>query len=454
MTSLPVRLRVTLAFTLAMAVLLAALGVFLYLQLRSDLNETINDTLASRFDEVSGLVASSPDLGGGSAGSEDETFVQVVRPDGTLEYFTQAAGDAPLLADAEIRRALDGRVEVERETIPGIDGGARLLAGPALGDRSLVVVVGASLDDREETLSSLATLLVIGGPIALILAAGAGYWAAGTALRPVEAMRRRAAEISAGDYGERLPVPPVDDELGRLGTTLNEMLGRLEAAIERERRFVDDASHELRTPLALHRAELELALRYGDDPEGLRRSIASAIEEVDRLVALAEALLVVARSGEGGLALARETVAVGDVFDTVLERFRTRAATAGRSLQAVAGGELTVYADRLRLEQALTGLIDNALRHGAGEVRLWGEERDRNVVMHVTDEGAGFPADFIEHAFERFSRADAARGRGGAGLGLAIVDTIATAHGGSATARNLAEGGADVSIEVPATLAE
>ena len=103
----------------------------------------------------------------------------------------------------------------------------------------------------------------------------------------------------------------MDDELGRLGTTLNEMLGRLEAAIERERRFVDDASHELRTPLALHRAELELALRYGDDAEGLRRSIASAIEEVDRLVALAEALLVVARSGEDGLALAREPVAVG-----------------------------------------------------------------------------------------------------------------------------------------------
>ena len=449
MSSLPIRVRVTAAFTLATAALLAALGVFLYLQLRSDLNETIDDTLDSRLDEVAGLVASSPRLGGPAAGDEDETFVQVVRPNGTLAYFTQAAGDAPLLADAEIRRALESRVEVERESLPGIDGGARLLAGPALGERPLVIVVGASLDDREETLSSLATLLGLGGPIALILAALAGYWVTGTALRPVEGMRRRAAEISTGGSGERLPVPPVDDELGRLGTTLNEMLGRLEGAIERERRFVDDASHELRTPLALHRAELELALRYGDDPEGLRRSIASAIEEVDRLVALAEALLVVARSGEDGLALTREPVSVGDLFATVLERFRARAAHANRSLEIVAGSELTVAGDRLRLEQALTGLVDNALRHGAGEVRLWAEERDGEVVMHVTDEGAGFPNDFIAHAFERFSRADAARARGGVGLGLAIVDTIATAHGGSARARNLPEGGADVSIALP-----
>ena len=119
-----------------------------------------------------------------------------------------------------------------------------------------------------------------------------------------------------------------------------------------------------------------------------------------------------------------------------MQRFRGRAASANRDLVTGEGEELTLSGDRLRLEQALTGLVDNALRHGAGEVRLWAEERDGSVVMHVTDQGAGFPEDFIAHAFERFSRADQARGRGGAGLGLAIVDTIAKAHGGSAAARN------------------
>ena len=313
------------------------------------------------------------------------------------------------------------------------------------------MVVGASLDDRDETLATLLTLILIGGPAALLLASAAGYWAAGGALRPVERMRARAAEISATEPGERLPVPEVNDELGRLGTTLNEMLERLEAAIERERRFVDDASHELRTPLALHRAELELALRYGEDADALRASINSAIEEVDRLVALAEALLVVARSGEEGLALAREPVAAGDLFETLIERFGSRALNAHRSLEIGEGGNLVVSGDRLRLEQALTSLVDNALRHGAGAVRLSAQRENGAVAIHVTDEGAGFPDDFLPHAFERFSRADASRGRGGAGLGLAIVDTIATAHGGAAYAVNRPEGGADVSLTLPAS---
>lgn len=451
MSALPVRLRVTLAFTVAMAALLAALAAFLYLQLRSDLDETIDDGLRSRLGEVSGLVGSSRNLRGEAPAGfadEDETFVQILRDDGEIAHATSAAGEEPLVSAAQIPSPGSPPLQVEHDSFPGLDGGVRLLVAPP-GESGLAVVVGASLDDREETLGRLVTLLLIGGPAALLLASLAGYWAAGAALRPVEAMRRRAAEITAGEPGERLPVPPVDDELGRLGATLNDMLGRLEAAIERERRFVDDASHELRTPLALHRAELELALRYGDDPEGLRRSIASAIEEVDRLVALAEALLVVARSGDDGLALAPEKTLVGDLFATVEQRFRGRAAVDGRKLALGDSRGLALAVDRLRIEQALTGLVDNALRHGEGKVRLWAEERDGVVVLHVTDEGPGFPDDFIERAFERFSRADAARGRGGAGLGLAIVETIATAHGGSAQARNLPEGGADVSITLP-----
>jgi two-component system, OmpR family, sensor kinase len=452
MSSLPVRLRVTLAFTMAMAILLAALGAFLYLQLRSDLDETIDDNLRSRLGEVSALAASSPRLDRtvtAAFAEEDETFVQILRADGSLAFTTSAAGDQPLVTQAETPPEGVTR-EIERSSLPGMDGGARLLVAP-VDDGRLTVIVGATLDDRDETLTTLLTLILIGGPVALLLASGAGYWAAGGALRPVERMRARAAEISATAPGERLPVPDVNDELGRLGTTLNEMLDRLEAAMERERRFVDDASHELRTPLALHRAELELALRYGEDADALRASINSAIEEVDRLVALAEALLVVARSGEEGLALAREPVAAGDLFETAIERFGTRALNAHRTLEVGEGGDLVVSGDRLRLEQALTSLVDNALRHGAGAVRLAAQPENGAVAIHVTDEGAGFPDDFLPHAFERFSRDDAARGRGGAGLGMAIVDTIATAHGGTAYAVNRPEGGADVSLTLPAS---
>jgi two-component system OmpR family sensor kinase len=269
---------------------------------------------------------------------------------------------------------------------------------------------------REETfddaLDSLATLLLFGGPVALLLASLAGYGVARATLRPV--------------------------------------LDRLEAGLERERRFVDDASHELRTPLTLHKTELELALRHGASKEELRAAIASGLEEIDRLVQLAEDLLVVARSEEGGLAIAPEPVPIADLFATASERFRARASESGRAIVVDGGVDLVVEGDRLRLEQALTNMVDNALRHGEGEVRLWAAKDGSRVKLHVSDRGVGFPPEFAPKAFERFSRADPARGRGGSGLGLAIVKTIALAHRGRAGAENDPAGGADVWIEISA----
>jgi signal transduction histidine kinase len=137
-------------------------------------------------------------------------------------------------------------------------------------------------------------------------------------------MRQRAAAISAAEPKQRLPLPAADDEIHRLGETLNQMLGRLETAIERERAFVDDASHELRTPLALHKTELELALLYARTPEELRSAISSAVVEVDRLIQLAEDLLVLARSEEGKLALDLRRVGVSELLGDVRERFAVR----------------------------------------------------------------------------------------------------------------------------------
>lgn len=322
-------------------------------------------------------------------------------------------------------------------------------------DRDIPARAGeTAMSEREESfdeaLDNLATLLLIGGPGALLLASLAGYTAAGAALRPVEEMRQRASEISAGGPEERLPVPPANDELRRLGQTLNEMLARIEATLERERRFVDDASHELRTPLALHKTELELALRHGGGEEELRAAIASGLEEVDRLAQLAEDLLVVARSGEGGLEIVAEPVGVAELLGAVASRFDAHVVESGRGLVVGEAEGLPVTGDRLRLEQALTAMIDNAFRYGEGEVRLLAVDKDGTVELHVGDRGTGFPPAFLPHAFERFSRADPARGRGGSGLGLAIVQAIARAHGGRVGAVNDPGGGADVWIEVPA----
>jgi signal transduction histidine kinase len=262
-------------------------------------------------------------------------------------------------------------------------------------------------------------------------------------------MRARAAEISSAEPDQRLPVPPTHDEIARLGTTLNAMLERLGEALEHERAFVADAGHELRTPLAILKAELELALQRGRSPEELRAALGSAAEETDRLTQLAEDLLTIAQTDRGELPVRLGRVDVAEILDGVASRFTRRAEASGRELQQRAEPGLTVAADRLRLEQALGNLLDNALRYGEGPVELAALARDGSVELHVRDRGAGFPEEFRGRAFERFSRADASQRHDGSGLGLAIVEAISRAHRGEAHVENRDGGGADAWLVLP-----
>ena len=438
-----------------MAIVLCATGLFLYLRLQSELDRLIDQDLESRSQQLIGEVRVA-DSGLGEAArslldTKSDDFAQVLTRSGRLFAPDRQRGAHPVLRGNEIGDAARGPITIERLRTDAEAQPERFLARPFQFERqALIVVVGASLERRDDALSSLLTLLAIGGPVALLLASLAAYWTVGAALRPVEAMRHRAADVSASGSRQRLPVPPARDELQRLGETLNRMLDRLEIAIERERAFVDDASHELRTPLAAHRAELELALRYGATSEELRAAIASAIEEADRLSQLAEALLVIARSDKGELVLKREPLDVADLFETVRDRMSERAGRDRRSLEFEDASDTRIHADRLRVEQALGNLLENALRYGAGTVRVWSRADNGRVQIHVGDEGPGFPPEFLPHAFERFRRADTARSGDGAGLGLAIVKAIATAHGGEAVASNPGRGGADVWIELQA----
>ncbi len=287
-------------------------------------------------------------------------------------------------------------------------------------------------DDRDDVLGGLITTFAVASPVAVLVASLLGYVLAGAALRPVEAMRARAAGVSLAPGGERLPLPAARDEIRRLGETLNEMLDRLSRSFERERRFVADASHELRTPVAVLKTELEGALRAGGHAPEVRAALVAAVEECDQLAQLAEDLLVLARAGEGRLPVRPEPLAVAPLLEGVRDRFSDRAGQHGRDIR-VAVGELTVTADPLRLRQALGNLVDNALRHGAGAITLAGRAADGGVALEVSDEGPGFGNDIAGRAFERFARGDAARTRGGSGLGLAIVRAIAEAHDGRAS---------------------
>jgi heavy metal sensor kinase len=451
----PTRVRVTVAFTAVMAVLLAGAGMFLYLRLGSTLEATVDRGLRSRAGDVAALIKQA-DSGLAQAGrspltEQGESLAQILDSRGRVVDASPTLRAHPLLTAGEVRVATTRTTIVEHDRSAVGHDRVRLLATPVEAQgRRLIVVVGSSLEPVEEAQSGLGRLLVVGGPIALLLASLAGYGAAAGALRPVEQMRRRAREIQATRPGRRLPVPPSKDEVGRLGETLNEMLDRLEDAFAHERRFVADASHELRTPLAILKGELELALRDATDVEEMRAAVTSAAEEADRMVQLAEDLLVIARSDQGRVPVRLAAVDAGEVLATARRRFASRASEQGVTLEICAPDDQPLVADRVRLEQALGNLIDNALRHGSGTVTLAVEPRGDRVEVHVRDDGPGFPDHFIADAFERFTRADAARSRGGAGLGLAIVAAIARGHGGTAHARNRPEGGADVWMDLPA----
>jgi two-component system OmpR family sensor kinase len=454
MTRVPIRVRVAAAFAVAMTLVLAWTGWFVYMRVDSHLSNELDRQLRLRTHDLAVLVrdsrASLEAASGAPLVERGENYAQLVDARGRVLDATRPLGTAPLLGAAELRNARSGTIFAERDSVPGLDEPSRLLATPVVrrGQR-LVIVVGATSQDRAETLASLRDQLLIVGPIALVLASIAGYFLAGLSLRPVESMRRRAAAISAETPGERLPVPRTGDEVERLGETLNAMLGRLEEALQRERDFVADAGHELRTPLAYLRTELELALRHADSPEELRTAVRASSEEVERLAQLAEDLLLIARSERGRVPLRLETLEASELLTSIASRFEWRAQEAGRLLRALPSSGFPVRGDRIRLEQALGNLVDNALRYGAGEVRLSAARSDGLVELHVTDEGGGFPPEFLAQAFERFARFDQARTRGGSGLGLSIVRAIAEAHGGSAHLANTNRGGADVWVVLP-----
>lgn len=452
-----IRLRVTLAFAAVMTIVLGATGVFVYLRFGAELDNATNNGLRSRAGDVAALVQEAdPGLSEGRRGrlaGQAENFAEILNANGTVLDATAQLRGHELLTAPELRRATRSAILLERGPLPGLRGNSRLLATPiSAGGRRVVVVVGTSTKPLTDSRSDLVQLLLLGGPIALLLASIAAYGVAAGALRPVEAMRSRAAEISTAAPDQRLPVPRTGDEIARLSSTLNAMLQRLGDALAHERQFVADASHELRTPLAILKTELELALSRGRSREELQGALASAAEETDRLTQLAEDLLVIAQSDRGKLAVALVQTDIAEVLEGVVDRFSRRAAERGRALEISIEPGLSAPVDRLRVEQALGNLVDNALRYGDGRVGLDAKGADGFVELHVTDRGPGFSQDLAGRAFERFSRADTGHADGGSGLGMAIVDSIARAHHGETRLRNRPDGGADVWLLLPVAL--
>jgi two-component system, OmpR family, sensor kinase len=450
---LPIRLRLTLPFAVAMTVVLAAMGLFIYVRVGGTMLSSIDQNLRAQVIEARQNAAEGHHLVDEDV-SDGPTIAQLVAADGKVTE--SIPRPLPPLATGAVTATTHVSLSIK-----GLRHQWRIERTPVtLDGKPATLVVGRSLAARAETLHRLGHEFLFAAPVALLLALLAGYALAAAALRPVEAMRRRAAAVTAASPGRRLPVPATRDEISALAVTLNDMLERLEGSFERERRFVSDASHELRTPLALLRAELELALRRPRTREELETALASAAEETERLVRLAEDLLLIARSDQGHLPIRLERMHASEVLERVRARFSARAGTLGRRLELAPEGSTDpeLVADPARVEQALGNLVDNALQHGGGAIRLTAMQHEVEpgdpelpvVELHVTDQGVGLPPDFLGRAFDRFSRPDDGRSSGGTGLGLAIVALIAHAHGGEAHVANRLEGGADLWITLPA----
>ena len=445
---LPIRARLTIAFAAVIATVLVAAGIFLYSQFAADLDAQIDAALRAEAADLTALVKEG---GPGAVAFSGEPLAQVYGAGGRLLATTRRANGLRLLTPAEALRATRRRRTIGRHALPA--GAVRIRAVPARAPdgRRVAVAVADRLARRDRELARLRTLLLIAGPLALLLASLAGHEVARAALAPVERMRWQAERITEEELSERLPVPASADEISALGRTLNAMLDRVEAAVARERRVVSDASHELRTPLTTLRAEVDLALLGDRDPAELRAALESAAAEARRMSRLADDLLVLARADQGRLPLHPERLLARDLLDAAAGR-ADAAARMGERAIVVADGrdDVAVRADRDRAAQTLDNLLSNALRYGDGTITLSARADGELVELHVADEGPGFPDELLGRAFERFARGADARGtEPHSGLGLALVEALALAHGGHAHARNRPEGGADVFVVLP-----
>ena len=439
---LAIRTRLTLVFTALSAVVIGSAAAALLLGFRAELRSAVDERLAARFSVIAGDPGSIERLA-----TTDEEFVQYVDADGSFEA---TPGTSEPMLPASVTRSLGERRSFDRdirtfeEVVP-----VRILAGTV--DAGGVLLVGIDIEDEAEAVLRLSTLVAVGGPVLLAAFAGLGWLLAGAAVRPVERLRAEADALTTAEPSRRLPVPGTGDELQRLAETLNAMLDRTHASLERERRLVDEASHELRTPLGVVQAELDLALREPRTREELEAALRSISQETERLRRLTQDLLVLARSDRGRIPVHRTDVDVAAIIGEVVTSFGERAASEGVRLDVV-GSPLRARLDGDRVRQALENLVANAIRHAGrgGRVEVLAERDAGELRIVVRDTGPGFASDVIDRAFEPFARADRDRDDEGAGLGLAIVRAVAEAHGGAATVRNLEGGGAAVSVEIPA----
>jgi signal transduction histidine kinase len=436
------------AFVSATVVLVAlvvagsGLAVVLYRSLLSGVDEAaagrVRDVVAAlHFDTAAELDAALV------ATDQRIIAVQVIDRGGSVIQRSQSAPDTPLVPldtiGATLRSGLpdhasgDGDMRISGQTVDGKGG-------------RYTILVGAGSEGVEATVKTVVVLLAGAAPIVIAVSAAAAYLLVSRSLRSVDAIRARVADISTSDLSERVPVPDNFDEISALAVTMNEMLARIEAGHDAQRRFVGDASHELRSPVAAMLSALDVAAAH---PEFLTEELATSTlrPEAQRMEALVEDLLLLARADERGLTLVRKDVDVDDIASVEMGRLlRETTMTIDADLVPT-----RIVGDPGGLSRVLRNLLDNAARHARSRVELRVRVADGVAVVTVADDGPGIPEPDRARVFDRFVRLDSDRARssGGAGLGLAIVSEVVAAHGGHVTIGDRPGGGTVVTVQLP-----
>ena len=452
---MPIRLRLAAAFA-AVAAALFALGGWAFASgLSSAELSTIDSQLTVQLAQAARYLPPGSATGTATPALSPpgDYVVQVIDPRGHVRGASPDTGRVPLVTVDQLGQARHDRISV---TSTADEEGLRIAAAPLAGHPGWVAVAGESLETYDATQSQVVRELAVGG-VGFVAVAGLGaYGLARAALSPVERLRRQVAAISERGEASGIEQPATKDEIAALAGTMNELLGRLQRALARQRAFTADASHELRTPLAVLRGELELAARPGRTREELAAAVRNAAAEAERLTRLTDDLLLLARNDEDQLSLRLERTDIRRLLESSSEHAASRLTEAGVTcrIDARPGMHADVDADRIR--QAVDNLVDNALRFASGgsAIALAARADGSDLDIEVRDDGPGFPVDFLQHAFERFRRPDSGRSRGdgGAGLGLAIVRAIVAAHGGVATVGNRPRCGAVVRLHLPGAI--
>lgn len=430
---------VFVAFTLTGA---ALTGVFY-----RSLITGVDAAAAARVRDVSaGLIEDTPaDLDDPLLATDQRIdAVQVIAPDGKVLRRSDSVSDTPLIPLNEVGSGL--RTGMAPTSSP--DGDMRISAQSITTPKGAFIVVVAGGDDAaESTVRTAVILLLLAAPVVVAVAAGATYRLVRRSLRSVDAMRARVAAISSADLAERVPVPPGRDEISALAVTMNHMLDRIEAGHSAQRQFVGDASHELRSPLTAIISALDVAVAH---PELLDVELArdTLVPEAQRMRALVEDLLLLARADERGLTFHHEPTRLDEVATGEVIRLRRNC----RHPVHITADPVEVNGDAAALSRVVRNLLDNAARHATSQIDVEVRSESGAAILIVADDGPGIPAADRHRVFDRFVRLDSSRSRGGggSGLGLSIVAEIVAAHDGQINITGRPGGGTVVTIQLPA----